>query len=337
MASCVALLATLVGFSLPASADPVADFYKGKRISLLVSSDPGGGYDVSARLASRHLGRFIPGNPDFLVQNMPGGGGLRATNYLYNVAPKDGTAMGLVQRGVMTTPLLDSRNTEVKYDPLKFYWLGSLTTETGLIVVSTTAPHKEMKDVFEQDLIVGSSGPTTDFMPLFLNKVLGTKFRIISGYKNSTDTYLALERNEVQARISSGWGGDKPVIQPWLDQKKVRILAQLATVKHPDFPDAPLIVDFAHNERERQAMELILSPGQWGRPFLMPPDVPAERAAAVRNAFTQMMKDPEFLADAQKSKIEIDVVTGEEVDSTLHRAYATPADIVDLVRKSMVE
>jgi hypothetical protein len=174
-------------------------------------------------------------------------------------------------------------------------------------------------------------------MPMFLNKVLGTKFRIISGYKNSTDTYLALEREEVQARISSGWGGDKFIIQPWLDQKKVRILAQLATVRHSDFPDVPLIVDFAHNERERQAMELIISPGQWGRPFLMPPGVPTDRLAAVRSAFTQMMKDPEFLADAWKSKIEIDAVTGEEVDSSLHHAYATPADIVELVRKSMVE
>jgi len=125
-----------------------------------------------------------------------------------------------------------------------------------------------MKDVFEQELIVGSSGPTTDFMAVFLNKVLGTKFRIVSGYKNSSDTYLALERGEVQARLSTGWGGDKPIIQPWLDQKKVRILAQLATVKHPDFPDVPLIVDFARNDHERQAIELILSPGQWGRPLL---------------------------------------------------------------------
>ena len=271
----------------PASADAVADFYKGKRIAMMVGSEPGGGYDSYARLVTRHLGRFIPGNPEFIVQNMPGGGGIRVTNNLYNIAPKDGTAMGTVQRAILTTPLLDARNTEIKYDPLKFNWLGSLNTETGLIVVASNTPHKEMKDLFQKELMVGSSGPTTDFMPLFLNNVLGTKFKIIAGYKSSTDAYLALERGEVEGRISNGYAGDKNFLDPWMAQKKVRFLAQLTTVKNPLFPDVPLILDFARNDRERQAMELILSAQLWGRPFVMPPDVPADRVAAVRKAFTR--------------------------------------------------
>jgi len=331
------LAALLVGafWSTQLAADPVADFYRGKRLSLYVGSDAGGGYDSYARLVSRHLGRFIPGNPDLIVQNMPGGGGIRVTNNLYNIAAKDGSAIGLVQRAILTMPLLDARNPEVHYDPLKFKWLGSLNTETGLIIVSSAAPHKDMKDLFEQELLVGSSNPTTDYMPLFLNNVLGTKFKIISGYKSSNDVYLALDRGEVQGRVSNGWAGDKGVLKPWIETNKVRLLAQLSTAKSSLFPNVPLIIDVARTERERQAMELILSAQLWGRPLLMPPEVPEERFQAVRKAFVEMTKDPEFLADAKKVGIDIDIVTGEEIDSLLRRVYATPPDIVELVRKAV--
>jgi len=331
------LAALLVGacWSTQLAADPVADFYRGKRLSLYVGSDAGGGYDSYARLVSRHLGRFIPGNPDLIVQNMPGGGGIRVTNNLYNIAAKDGSAIGLVQRAILTMPLLDARNPEVHYDPLKFKWLGSLNTETGLIIVSSAAPHKDMKDLFEQELLVGSSNPTTDYMPLFLNNVLGTKFKIISGYKSSNDVYLALDRGEVQGRVSNGWAGDKGVLKPWIETNKVRLLAQLSTAKSSLFPNVPLITDVARTERERQAMELILSAQLWGRPLLMPPEVPEERFQAVRKAFVEMTKDPEFLADAKKVGIDIDIVTGEEIDSLLRRVYATPPDIVELVRKAV--
>ena len=335
-ASCAAVIVAALANSAPtASADAVADFYKGKRISMFVGSESGGGYDAYARLVTRHLGRLIPGNPEFIVMNMPGGGGIRVTNHLYNVAPKDGTAMGTIQRNILTAPLLESRSGDRLFEPQKFNWLGSLNTETGLIVAWATAPQKEMKDLFTQELMVGSSGPSTDFLPLFLNNVLGTKFKIIAGYKSSTDAYLALERGEVQGRISTGWAGDKNVLEPWLAQKKVRFLAQLSTKKNALFPDVPVIIDFARNERERQAMELILSAQVWGRPFLMPPDVPADRVAAVRKAFNEMVKDPEFLADAGKLKIDIDVVTAEEIDALLRRVYATPPDIVEVVRKAI--
>lgn len=317
------------------AADPVADFYRGKRVSIYVGSDAGGGYDTYARLIARHLGRFVPGNPTVIVQNVPGGGGIRVTNNLYNIAPKDGTALGLVQRAILTMPLLEASNTELRYDPLKFKWIGSLNTETGLIIVSGTAPHKTMTDLFERELLVGSSNPTTDFMPLFLNSVLGTKFKIISGYKSSNDVYLALDRGEVQGRVSNGWAGDKGVLKPWIETGKVRLLAQLSTAKSALFPNVPLLLDFARTERERQAMQLILAAQLWGRPFLMPPGAPEERFEATRKAFVEMSKDPEFLADAKTAGIDIDIVPGEEIEALLRRVYATPADIVELVRKAV--
>jgi tripartite-type tricarboxylate transporter receptor subunit TctC len=333
-ASFAALLVGTV-FSTQLAADPVADFYRGKHVALYVGSDAGGGYDNYARLVARYLGRFIPGNPDLIVQNMPGGGGIRVTNNLFNIAAKDGTTIGLVQRAILNMPLLEARKSEFHYDPLKFRWLGSLNTETGLIIVSSAAPQKEMKDLFEQELLVGSSNPTTDYMPLFLNNVLGTKFKIISGYKSSNDVYLALDRGEVQGRVSNGWAGDQGMLKPWIDTGKVRLFAQLSTAKSSMFPDVPLITDFAKTERQRQAMDLILSAQLWGRPFLMPPGVPDDRFHAVQQAFLDMSKDAEFLADARKVGIDIDIVTGEEIDTLLRRVYATPPDIVELVRKAV--
>lgn len=318
-----------------AQADPVADFYQGKRITMGVGSEPGGGYDAYARIVTRHIGRLIPGNPTFIVQNMPGGGGLRITNHLYNVAPKDGTAMATVQRGLLTSPLLEGRKLQLQYDPMKFNWIGSLNSETGLIVVWNTAPHKTMEDLFKTELLVGSSSPSTDFLPLFLNNILGTKLKIIPGYKSSTDAYLAMERGELQGRVSTGWAGDKDVLEPWMKANQVRFLAQMAMTKSPDFPDLPLILDYARTPRDRQVMEVILAAQHWGRPFVMPPDVPQDRVAAVRKAFIDMTKDEEFLSESKKLRMDLDVVTGAEIDALLKRVYATPPEIVEIARKAI--
>ena len=323
--------------SRPAHADAVADFYQGKRITMGVGSEPGGGYDAYARLVTRHIGRLIPGNPGFVVQNMPGGGGLRVTNHLYNVAPKDGTAMATVQRALLTSPLLEGRKLQLQFDPMKFNWIGSLNSETGLIVVWHTAPHRTMEDLFKTELLVGSSSPSTDFLPLFLNNVLDTKFKIIPGYKSSQDAYLALERGELQGRVSTGWAGDKDVLEPWMKDNKVRFLAQLAMTKSPEFPNLPLILDYARTAQDRQVMELILAAQHWGRPFVMPPDVPQDRVAAVRKAFVEMTKDEQFLGEAKKLRMDLDVVTGAEIDDLLKRVYATPPEIVEIARKAISE
>lgn len=320
-----------------ATADAVADFYQGKRITMGVGSEPGGGYDAYARLVTRHMGRLIPGNPGFVVQNMPGGGGLRVTNHLYSVALKDGTAMATVQRALLTSPLLEGRKLQLQFDPMKFNWIGSLNSETGLIVVWHTAPHRTMDDLFKAELLVGSSSPSTDFLPLFLNNVLNTKLKIIPGYKSSTEAYLAMERGELQGRVSTGWAGDKDILEPWMKDRKVRFLAQLAMTKSPEFPDLPLILDFARTPQDKQVMELILAAQHWGRPFVMPPDVPQDRVAAVRKAFIDMTKDEQFLSEASKLRMDLDVVTGAQIDELLKRVYATPPEIVEIARKAISE
>lgn len=330
-----ALIAAAIAHPAQAQTESVADFYQGKRITMGVGSEPGGGYDAYARIVTRHMGRLIPGNPTFIVQNMPGGGGLRVTNHLYNVAPKDGTAMATIQRGLLTSPLLEGRKLQLQYDPMKFNWIGSLNSETGLIVVWSEAPHKTMEDLFKTELLVGSSSPSTDFLPLFLNNILNTKFKIIPGYKSSTDAYLAMERGELQGRVSTGWAGDKDVLEPWMKTNKVRFLAQMAMTKSPDFPDLPLILDYARTPRDRQVMELILAAQHWGRPFVMPPDVPRDRVAAVRKAFVDMTKDEQFLVESKKLRMDLDVVTGEEIDTILKRVYSTPEEIVETARKAI--
>jgi len=331
-----AVFASLLAGS-PAKADPVADFYRGKQLSMYVGSSAGGGYDSYARIVTRHIGRFVPGEPTFVVQNMPGGGGMRVTNFLFNVAPKDGSALGTVQRGLLTTPLLEARNIQVQFDPMKFNWLGSLNSETGLIVVRADAPHKSIEDLFRDELIVASSSPSTDFLPLFLNNVLNTRFRIIPGYKSSIEAYQAVERGEVQGRVSTGWSGDKQVLEPWLKEGKVRLLAQLAMGSHPEFKHVPLILDFAKTDRQKQVMELILAAQHWGRPFVMPPGVPGVRVEAFRKAMIEMTKDAVFLAEAKKLGMELDVVTGAEIEDLLRKVYATPPEIVEVARKAISE
>lgn len=328
-------IACLFGFAAPASADSVSDFYKGKRLSIYVGSTTGGGYDSYARHVARHIGRLLPGEPATIVQNMPGGGGLKVANFLYGVAPKDGTAFGTLQRNLLTAPLLEARTENASYDPAKFNWLGSLNTETGVIIASTSAPHKTMDDLFKTTLIVGSSGPSTDFLPLFLNNVIGTKFKIVQGYQGSVEAYLALERGEVQGRVSGGWTSDRQIVEPWFKAGKVHYLSVVSLKPSPYFPDVPLVTDYAKTEEQKQVMELILSSQLWGRPFTAPPGVPNDRVAALRGAFEGLVKDAAFVAEAEKLKLDIELVSGEEIDTILKRVYATPPQYVKAARAAI--
>src|SRR3984957_12991878 len=325
---CVVLLCVWAGFLVSAaSAQTVEQFYKGKRISFLVASAAGGGYDAYARLVTRYIGRFIPGNPSFIVQNMPGAGGAIAANYLYNVAAKDGSVIGELQREVLVAPLLESRNIENHYDARKFNWLGSLNSETGLIVVWHTTPHKTFEDLITHPLLVGSTGPSEDFLPIFLNKALNTKLKMVLGYRGSTDVYLAMERGEVEGRVSNGWSGDKGTLAPWLRDGKVRFLVALALQKSRVLPDLPLITDFAHTTTERQVLELLLASSLWGRPLALPPEVPNDRVAALRKAFIDMTNDPEFLAEAAKLDVDIEIMDANKIDQVLAHAYQSPPDV----------
>jgi tripartite-type tricarboxylate transporter receptor subunit TctC len=313
-------------------ADPVEDFYHGKRISIIVGSSAGSAYDAYGRLVGRYLGRFLPGAPNFVVQDMPGAGGSVAANHLFNIAEKDGTVMAEFERAIPIAPLLESRKIENHFDSQKFYWLGSLNSEVGLIVAWHTAPQNSFQDLLAQDLLVGSTGPSTDFLPLFLNNVLGTKLKIVAGYPNSAEVYLAMEKGEVQGRVSNGWSGDKEILEPWLKDGKVKFLVALATKKSSLFPALPIITDFAKTAEDREVMELLLSSQIWGRPFALPPGVPGERAAAVRRAFGAMMRDKDFLAEAKSQKLDTAVLTGEQVESELHRIYASPQAVIERAR-----
>jgi tripartite-type tricarboxylate transporter receptor subunit TctC len=326
---------TVLLLATPAAAQSVEAFYKGKRLNIVVGSAVGGGYDAYARLVSRHLGRYIPGNPTFVVQNMPGAGGAVAASYLYNVAAKDGTVLEIFQREVLVAPLLESRNIENRYDAQRFNWLGSLNSETGTIVVRGTTPHKTFNDLLTTQLLVGSSGPSSDFMTIFMNSVIKTKMKIVTGYRSATEVYLAVERGEVEGRVSNGWSGDKGIVAPWLRDGRARLLVAITLKKSLELPDLPLITEFVHNANDRQVMDLILAGGLWGRPFALPPDVPADRVAALRKAFVDMTKDADFLAEAKKLDLDLDVMDGAQLDDILRKAYASPPEIVEAARKAI--
>src|SRR5215813_6006436 len=319
----------------PASAQSVEQFYKGKRLTMLVGSAVGGGYDAYARMVSRHLGRFIPGNSTFVVQNMPGAAGAVAAGYLYNIAPKDGTVAEMFQREVLVAPLLESRNIENRYDSRKFNWLGSLNSETGVIVVRSTTPHRTFDDLLTHELVVGSTGPSSDFLTIFLNKVLKTRMKLVTGYRSSTEVYLAMDRGELEGRVSNGWSGDKGILAPWVRDGKARLLVALTLKKSHELPDLPLITNFVHNDTDRQVMELILVGGLWGRPFALPPEVPQERVDAMRKAFVEMTRDGEFLAEAKKLDLDLDVMDGAQIDEIMRKSYASPPEVIEAARAAI--
>ncbi|HEY7663806.1 MAG TPA: hypothetical protein VH934_11855 [Xanthobacteraceae bacterium] len=333
----VALLgaAAIAGAALSAisavHAETPAEFYKGKNIELYIGYSAGGGYDVYARALARHIGRFIPGNPTIVPKNMPGAGSLVLANWLYNVAPKDGTAFGTIGRGTGFDPLLGS--TKAQFDASKFNWLGSMNDEVSVCVAWHTAGVRTLQQAMGKELTVGGTGPAadTDQFPKVLNATIGTKFKIITGYPGGNDVDLAMERGEVMGRCGWSWSSVIATHQNWLDDKKIDVLVQLSLAKHPDLPKVPLVMDFARNDEERQIFKLVFARQPMGRPFLAPPGVPADRVAALRQAFMDTLADREFMAEARKAKLEINPVSGEAVQKIVQEVYETPKSVADKV------
>jgi tripartite-type tricarboxylate transporter receptor subunit TctC len=327
------ILLALCGVFAASSAfaqDPVADFYKrNNTIRMVVGSEPGGGYDAYARLLSRHLGKHIPGNPNILVQNMPGAGGIVAANWLYNVAPKDGTAIAQTQRLVPFHQIMGEDGP--KFETAKFNWLGSLASEVTVCVSwKATTDIKTFEDLRKKELIIGGSGPNdTETVPAVLNNILGAKFKMISGYPSSTAITLAMERGEVQA-VCSSWSSLSTRNAHWFrGDPKVNFLVQASTQKHPDLPKVPLALEFATNQEDKDLLEFNDARLAVGRPFMLPPGVPPERVKALRTAFNNMVKDKDFLADAEKEKRELDIVSGEEMQQLFERLAKTPKKLID--------
>ncbi len=329
------VLGTLI--APPASAQQaVADFYKGKTMSVYISSGEGGTNDAYARLISSYIGKHIPGNPVVVPRNLPGAGGLKAANFLYDVAPKDGTAYGVLQRGTIIQPLVDIQS--ANYDGSKFNWIGSTAREVSVGVVWTASTDvRTVQDAMKKEVIVGSSGVGNDTgaFPLVLNRFIGTKFKPIHGYKSGSEITLAFERGEVQGRVGWSWGSVKSRGSEWLDTKKITILVQMGVSKADDLPDIPLALDLAKTPEDRAAMQLIFSPTYIGWPSVMPPGVPEDRIAAVRAAYMKTMKDPDFVAAADKQQLELDPLDGESIQKIVAQLYDLPPAAIELARAAM--
>ncbi len=313
-----ALAATALAISCitPAAAQSVAEFYTGKQIIMIVGSTPGGGYDTQARLVARHIGRHVPGNPTVIVQNMPAAGSLAATNHMFNIAPKDGSAIALVQRGML---LIKNWNPSgVRFDLGKFNFIGSINREVALAVSRADAPVKTAQELFTTELITGATaGIDPEITPRLLNSLIGTRFRLVMGYPGVTEIVLAMERGEVQALADWSISSLKTARPTWLAEKRINLLMQIALQKDPEFAHVPFALDFVKNEDDRRVMELYLTQKTVARPVLAPPGVPADRIAALRTAFAALATDQQFLADGLKAKLDVAPVLGAEVDKVI--------------------
>ena len=321
--------------SAPAAAqEDVSAFYKGKTLRLVVGIGVGSGYDINARLLARFMATHIPGQPTIIVQNQPGAGSLTMTNQLYATGPFDGTVFGASFNGMPTTPQLQPAG--ARFDPNKLIWLGSTNRETQAMYVWNTAPVQKFSDVANTETLMGSQAPgSTQYdYPMLANAMFGLKFKVINGYEATPKIHLAMERGEVHGTLAN-WSTLKAINPAWITDKKVRFLAQWALKKNPELPDVPLIFEFAKNESDQQTLRFAVARLEYGRPFFLPPNVPADRVQTLRRAFDATMKDPAYLAEADKLKIEVDPLSGEQVAALVEQVARTPPELVDRVRKAM--
>jgi len=315
-----------LALTAPAHAQSLEDFYRHRTITILVGFTAGGGYDLYARLLGRHIGRHVPGNPAIVVQNMPGAGSAKATQFIYGLAPKDGTVLATVSRGMMTEPLLN----DAKFDATKLTWVGSITSETSVCATWHSSPVQTWPDMFARIFTLGGSGTGADpdTFALILRNVFGAKVKLVTGYPGGNDINLAMERGEVDGRCGWSWTSIKSQKVGWLRERKISLLAQFSLEKHADLPDVPLVLERATNEEQRQVLRLLIAGQFVGRPFFAPPDLPDDRKAALRRAFDATMKDPQFLEEAGKLDLEISPITAAAIDSFLADIYRTPKEVV---------
>jgi tripartite-type tricarboxylate transporter receptor subunit TctC len=304
----------------------------GKTVSMIIGFGPGGGYDLWGRVVARHIGKHLPGNPTVVPQNMPGAGSYNATNNIYNIAPKDGTVMGIIARDAALGPITGASG--ARFDPTKLTWLGTPTTETNVCIAMNTpkVKVKTAKDLFTTELIVGDTGvgTGTHSYPKALNGLFGTKFKIIGGFPSSSDVFLAMERGEVDGICESldSVSGKRP---DWIPQKKVLILFQGGAAPNPELKGVPFMLDFAKTPEDKQALEFLYAGQGIGRPFIAPPNMPPAVVKMVRDAFSATMKDPDFLADAKKQKLDVEPEDGEHLAALINKIYATPKPIVEKI------
>src|SRR5215471_5605020 len=328
MAKLAALSCALIVACAPAAADPVSDFYKGKQIRFIVRTPPGGDYDQYSRLLARFMGKYIPGNPQFVVMNMPGGGGITAANYMAQIAPRDGTVIGILSQGIPADQAL-GMSPQLKADLREFQWIANVVYSNQLLVVWHTSPTKTLEDAKRRVTTIGTTGAGSASVqyPAFYNNVLGTKFKIVFGYPGGQLIDLAMERGEVEGRGTnpySGWMASKPT---WIPQKLIIPLIQAGLEKEPALPDVPLIIDQPVKAQDKPLLEFMGRASSVGRPLATTPGVPTERVAALRAAFEATMKDPDFIAAAAREHMTIRPMTGEKLAEVITSMLNAPADV----------
>lgn len=321
--------------ALPARADNVASFYAGKIISIQVGYTVGGGYDLYARALAPYLAKHMPGAPQVLVKNMPGAGSYKLAAWMQSVAPRDGTEIATITRGAPVEEMLGGMKTN--FDPLKANWIGSMNNEVSICIVNAKTGVSSLADIKTKEISFGTQGKGSDseMFAVFLKSLFGLKIKVINGYPGTNESILAMERGEVDGNCGWSWTTAKQNRPQWFKDGTVNNILQMALSKHPELPNVPLITELARNDDERAQIELVMSRQTMGRPFFVPPDVPAERVAALRRAFMAAMKDPEFLAQAERMKLETNAVSGEEVQALVTKLINAPPEIIAMTRRNV--
>jgi tripartite-type tricarboxylate transporter receptor subunit TctC len=324
--------ALLAGNAIPAAADTVADFYRGKRIQLIIGYGSGGGYDTYARLLARFISAHIPGNPTIVAQNMPGAGSRNAANWLYNIAPKDGTALGVLSQTTPTDQVLG--HSGIRFDVRKFNWIGNMVVVNNIMIMWAATGVKTIEDAKKRVLSIGATGAASPSVlyPSVSNNLFGTKFKIIAGYPGGGHINIAMERGEVDGRGSDSWASMKANSPDWIRLHKVNILFQVGPRREADLPDVVLWRDLGQNDEQKQILDVLSGDVAVGRPVLTPPGVPADRIAALRKAFDDTMKDPNYLEAAKKAHMYLNPMGGEELQGVVGRIVSTPPAIVAKVK-----
>jgi tripartite-type tricarboxylate transporter receptor subunit TctC len=306
------------------------EIFAGKTLQMIIGLGTGGGYDLWGRALARHIGQHLPGHPNVVPQNMPGAGSYAAANYIYGVAPKDGTAFGIIARDVTLGPLTGAVG--ARFDATRMSWIGSPTIETNICIASSTARVKSAQDLYGTELILGDTGPGTGTRsyPRALAALTGMKFRLIGGFPSSSDVFLAMERGEVDG-ICESLDSVKARRPDWISGKKVSVLFQGGTEPDPELAGVPFVLDFARNDADRQAIQFLYAGQGIGRPFVAPPNLPPERLKLLRAAFDATMDDPEFVADIRKQQFDLRPVSGEKLEALIRAIYATPKDVIDRI------
>jgi len=318
----------------PAAAQ--ADFYKGKTIEMIISTGVGGGLDTNARMVARYLSKHIPGNPTIVAKNMPGAGHVRAANYIYNQAPKDGTTIGTLIPAFVMAQVLD-RTDAIQFDAAKMNWLASTSASNSTVYVWKDTGVNTVEDAKKKSVLMGGTGAGsyTTLYPLVMNHILGTQFKIISGYNSTAEVRLAMERGEVQGRAGNNFNSLKAENADWLRDNKISILVQVGLERDPEFKDVPLLIDLAKNEEEKKILTLFSADVVIGRPFLTAPGVPADRVAILRKAFADVTRDPDFLKESEKAGLDVQLVEGEKIQKIVEELVSTPDDIVKKAKIAM--